>query len=236
MPLFDVHLPFTKKTLTFRPFVVKEEKLLLMAAASGDTQDIIKTTLQVVENCLVGDTVKISSLPFFEVDYLFITLRAKSIGETVDVNFICNHSIKEPDGDHKCGTIFPVALDILKADFINAPIKPSGNKINLGVSSGVVMKYPSYKAMKVASESLDSKLDTIKASIDSIWKGDKVYKSVDLQPEDLDSFMDNLTMGQVKLLEQWVDNFPSFILRKTQPCPKCGFVHDIVYKDFQSFF
>lgn len=236
-PIFDVYLPYTKKTLRFRPFLVKEEKLLLMAASSKDISDIINTTLQVVQNCMIDGDIKAIDLPFFEVDYIFITLRAKSVGETLDVNFVCNNIIhhQESDGAHKCGTIFPVALDILKADFIN-PLQSDSAKITLSVDAGVVMKYPSYKAMKLASETLDSKLDTIKASIDYIWKGDKVYKTAEIELEELSAYVDNFTIGQLKALERWVDNFPSFVVQTTKVCPKCGFSHEIVYRDFQNFF
>ena len=238
-PIFDVTLPYTAKTIRARPFLVREEKLLLMAAASKITKDIIDTTLQVVQNCLIDSEVKAADLPFFEVDYLFIALRAKSVGETVEINFKCNNRVGDIGLTTPCGHIFPVALDILKAEIVKP--KEVDKKIALTPTKdvGAKMRYPNYADMKtIMSEvnDLESKLRIIKASIDTIWSGDTVYTRKDMTPEDLDKFIDGLTKGQLSLLEEWVDNFPHFEISTTKQCPKCKFEHKITYGDFRSFF
>lgn len=236
-PVFDVTLPYTNKTIRVRPFLVKEEKLLLMAAQSKSTKDIIDTTLQVVQNCLIDSDLKAADLPFFEVDYLFITLRAKSVGEVVEINFKCNNPVGDIGLRTPCGHIFPVALDILQAKIVKP--REVNKKIALTGSVGAIMGYPNYREMKtVMSEvsDLETKLRIIKASVDSIWEGEKVYTKKDITPEDLDKFVDNLTKGQLELLEEWVDNFPSFEIKTSKVCPKCGFDHAINYGDFRSFF
>ena len=99
VPIYNVKLPSTGQELSVRPFLVKEEKMLLMAVKSDDAQEIIRTTKQVINNCIVSPEIDVDTLPFFDIDYLFIALRAKSVGESIDVNFICQ---SEVDGD-KCG-------------------------------------------------------------------------------------------------------------------------------------
>lgn len=231
VPMFEVILPSTEKKLTVRPFTVKEEKLLLMAANSKDPNDIITATKQVVNNCIVDKNINIDTLPFFDIDYLFITLRAKSVGEVVDMNFTCNQMV---DGK-LCGGIFPVQLDITKATIINRNIE---KKRPLSAKVGAMMKYPTYATLKriTSKPDLDIKLKTIVASIDYLYDDTKIYPVKDMKPGELEGFVDNLTQSQLEVLEEWVDKFPSFFIETKTKCPKCGFEHDIKYSDFESFF
>ena len=99
VPTYTLKLPSSEQELTVRPFLVKEEKLLLMAVKSDDPQEIIRTTKQVINNCIISPEINVDTLPFFDIDYLFIALRAKSIGETIELNFICQNKVE----DTKCG-------------------------------------------------------------------------------------------------------------------------------------
>jgi len=230
-PTFEVKIPSTKKTIKFRPFLVKEEKLLLMAAASTDPKEIINTTLQVIKNCVIETQVDIDKLTFFEIDYLFILLRAKSIGEKVDMNFLCKNKV----GEDQCNTVFPVELDLLNTIItkVNSSDKPW-----ITPTVGVQLRYPSYIEMKSTEHlnALERKLVIIKASIESLFDKENVQFVKDLPDGELDTFIDNLTKSQFDVLEKWVDNFPTFQIEQKQACPKCGFVHEIKYKDFTSFF
>ena len=109
LPTYDLKLPSNGKEVTFRPFLVKEEKLLLMAAKSNDANEIIKTTKQVINNCIIEPSdLNVDTLPFFDVDCLFIAMRAKSVGESIKVNFVCQNSVENA----KCGGKFEIAIDI----------------------------------------------------------------------------------------------------------------------------
>lgn len=233
VPVYDLPLPSTGKTIKARPFLVKEEKLLLMAAQSKDTTEIINMTKQVISNCLVEKKIRIDDLSFFDVDYLFIALRAKSVGETIEVNFKCNNRV---DND-KCDTIFPVTLDISQIALNkNDDIK---DQIFLTDKTGVKLKYPKYGEMKkiIADESaLDKRIRVIQASIDYIFDDKQTYPAKDMTKEELDEFTDNLTQAQLEKLGEWVDNFPEFSVVAKQKCPKCNFEHTIQYKDYTSFF
>jgi hypothetical protein len=145
VPTYEVFLPSTGKPVKIRPFLVKEEKLLLMAIHSNDTDEIIKTTIQTVQNCVLDKKVDVSKLPFFDIDYLFIALRAKSIGESIEVRFTCNFI----DNNNVCGNTFKSEIDIS-----NCRIRKDesiGTEIPLGQGVTVKMRYPSYGEMKKIS-------------------------------------------------------------------------------------
>ena len=108
LPVYELKLPSNNKQVKIRPFLVREEKLLLMAVESNDESEIINTTKQVINNCLIDSDVNIDALPFFDVDYMFVFLRAKSVGDNVEVQLTCNN--ETPEGI--CGNRFPAMVDI----------------------------------------------------------------------------------------------------------------------------
>lgn len=233
LPIYELKLPSDGRTVRVRPFLVKEEKLLLIAVESQDQSTIIQTTKQIINNCLIDNDVNVEKLPFFDVDYLFIALRAKSVGETVSVNFICN---MYTDGA-KCGTMFPVDIDISKCEVI----KKDGisNVVKITDKVALKMRYPGYEVMKRFNESEDSftkKIKIMAASIDQIVEGDRVMSYKDFSREQLEQYIETFTEEQYKKLEEYVDNFPSFVILAEGTCPKCKFEHKLRYSDFTSFF
>ena len=233
VPIYEVKLPSNGKEIRIRPFLVKEEKLLLIAAESNDVDEIIKTTKQVINNCLIDKDVDVDKLPFFDVDYLFIALRAKSISETIEMRFTCNAIDNEGNA---CKHVFDAEIDISKAEIIEYDV-PKTFTLDKGTS--VKMKYPSYSIMKTLNENdnaLENKIKVIVACIDQIVQRDKVYSSKDYTPKDLQAFVEGLTEENYKKLEIFVDNFPYFAVNVEKKCPKCGYLHDIRYTNFTSFF
>ena len=233
VPIYELQLPSNKSSVRVRPFLVKEEKLLLIAVESKDQNSIIQTTKQIISNCLIDDDVNVDKLPFFDVDYLFIALRAKSIGETVTVNFICNMFT----GGNKCSAKFPVDIDIGKCEVKQKEDVSSTIKITDKVT--IKMKYPGYEVMKRFMENEDAmskKIKIMAASIDQIIDGSKVLSSKDYSREELEKYIETFTEEQYKKLEYFVDNFPSFVILAEGKCPKCGFEHKLEYTDFTSFF
>lgn len=206
-----------------------------MAVESNDEQTIIDTTKQILNNCIIdGQDINIDKLPFFDVDYLFISLRAKSIGESVDINYTCNNTIADRG---RCGNVFPAKIDIAncsvtKDDTISKDIRLSGN-------TTVKMKYPNYTTMKKILDNdnvINKKINIIAGSIEMIQVGDNIYTSKDFTKQELIEFIENLTQEQYRKLEYFVDNFPSFVITTEAMCPACGYTHKLEYKDFASFF
>lgn len=232
LPVYEVRLPSNNKAVKIRPFLVKEEKLLLMALQSDDDIEIINTTKQVINNCLIDSDVNIDTLPFFDVDYLFIALRAKSIGEAIEVKFTCNNQV---DG-RSCGNNFPAKIDISNSEIMKDDSITT--LIDLGKVK-VKMKYPSYTTMKMILDDdavMNKKINIIAGSIDQIIDGDTVHTLKDLTQEDIIEFIENLTKDQFAKLEHFVNNFPSFEVKTKATCNKCGFEHHLNYSDFASFF
>lgn len=233
VPVYDVKLPSNGKTVRIRPFLVKEEKLLLMAIESKDNENIIKTTKQVINNCIVSGDLDLDKMPFFDIDYLFIALRAKSIGEKIETSYVCNNVV---DGQ-KCGGVFEASIDIS-----NCVIEKNNDitmDIVLSNKLSIKMKYPSYSIMKMITgneNNFQKKVRIISSCIERIVNGDKIYSSKDFSKEELVEFIDGLTHEQYAKLEAFVDNLPSFAIESSGICGKCGFEHKIKYTDFTRFF
>lgn len=235
LPTYDLRLPSNNKEIKVRPFLVKEEKLLLMAVESNDEDEIIKTTKQVIQNCILDNETDVDKLPFFDIDYLIIALRGKSLGENVEIRFTCQNVLEE--SQQKCNTVFYADVDIAKAE-VDYKQKVDFN-IDLGNRLTIKMKYPTYSIMKSLDKNeneLERKLKIIISCIEMIVQGDNVYSYKDYSRDELKEFVENLTQEQFSKLEKFVDNFPGFVVRLQAMCPGCQFQHNIEYKDFQDFF
>jgi hypothetical protein len=233
LPTYDLVLPSSGKEIKVRPFLVKEEKLLLMATESQDEDDIVKTTKQIVQNCILDD-VDVDKLPFFDVDYLIVALRAKSLGDKVEVRFVCQNVL---ENELSCNKSFYADVDISKAEIdYKEKVSPT---IDLGKGLTVKMRYPTYSIMKMLDENdneLERKVKIIAVCVEQIIQGDKVYSHRDYSRDEMKQFIENMTEEQFLKLEKFVDNFPGFLVRLHAKCPGCGFDHNIEYKEFQSFF
>lgn len=227
-PIIDLPIPSKGIKVKARPFTVKEEKLLLIAATGKDQSEIIRTTYQVINNCLI-DKIDVEELPFFDIDLMFITLRSKSISEKIEMEFRCRN--KKEDGNN-CGAVFPVELDLSETTLSGAL---TDGKIELSSKLGVKLKYPSYATMKRAT-TLNEEIELILASIEYIYTDTEIYSSKDYTKEQYKDFLEKLTGDQYNKLSDWVSNFPTFQIRTEAVCPSCGFNHKIKYSDFTSFF
>ena len=233
LPTYEVTIPSTGKQIVVRPFKVKEEKLLLMATESGDQIEIVNTTKQIINNCILTEGVSVDTLPFFDVDYLIIFLRAKSIGESIELEFTCNAVI---DG-MKCGHVYSGELDLSTCRIVKD--ETISNLIDIGSGVQIKMKYPNYGIMKVMNENdhiLDRKIKVIANCIDMIIKGDEVHTTKDRTIIELVDYVENLSEFQYTKLERFIDNFPSFVVDIETSCSSCGTVHKKEYRDFSTFF
>ena len=233
LPIYELKIPSTQKEIQVRPFKVKEEKLLLMAAESADTNDIVNATKQILNNCILTEGVEVDKLPFFDVDFLFIALRGLSIGDKIELQFTCNAVID----DKKCGHVYDDMLDLSKCRIVKDENIPS--TIELGNGLSMKMKYPTYalmKQMEAGEAVIDRKIKVIANCIDMIVNGDEVHTTKDLSKKELVDFIEDLAEFQFKKLEEFVDNFPYFVVDIENTCPKCKTMHRKEYRDFSAFF
>lgn len=233
VPTYELTIPSNQKKITVRPFLVKEEKLLLIASESKDPLEVIKTTHQIINNCIVDGDVDITKLPFFDIDYLIIALRAKSISETVTVSYRCNHIV---DGN-SCNEQFKAVYDVLNAEVqIDKEIEDT---VKIDGAKGIKLKYPTYSAMKVINDddnAFNKKIRLIANCIDYIYDKDQIYPAKDHTREELFEFIENLTEITFKKLEKFIENLPTFMITTKATCDKCGFEHKLYYDSFESFF
>jgi hypothetical protein len=147
VPIYNVKLLSTGKNLQYRPFTVKEEKLFLMANESEELNNIIDTIKQILNNCIL-DEFNIDSLPIFDVEYLFLNIRARSIGEVVNLKYKCNNNVldEETKEEKKCNNLVQIDLNLLEVE----PNKQEGhtNKIEITEKMGIMMKYPTFEILK----------------------------------------------------------------------------------------
>ena len=233
LPIYDLKIPSTSEMVKVRPFSVKEEKLCMMAVEAGKIDDIASTVKQVINNCVIEGKIDVDKLPFFDIDYIFIFLRAKSIGEKQNINLTCKN---KPDGENECNNVFPASLDIGSVEILKSEVS---NDIKLNPTKGVRMKYPSYSVVKRiegAENIVDKKTALIVASIDYIYDDKGTYSAKDHTPEELTEFVEGLTEENYKKIENFVDNFPTFVVALDTKCTKCGFEHHVRYSDFEDFF
>ena len=226
LPKFELKLPSSGRKTSFRPFTVREEKLLLMAVESNDNKDIIDTTLQVIQNCCLDKSLEVDKLPFFDIDYIFIALRAKSIGESITVDYTCGN----------CSHVFPGKIDISQHK-----VKKSDRKKNIDLGNMIfTMKYPNYATMKIINEDehiINKKTAVIVGSIHYVTQKDQVYHvGKDMFEGEAFELIEGLTRGQFKKLEEFVDDFPTVVVENKTKCPKCKNESTQEYDDFTSFF
>ena len=189
-PLFGITIPSLKKECMFRPFVVREEKILLTAQQSGQEKDIIMAIKQVINNCLQDETVDINSLALFDLEYIFIKLRARSVNNVVKLSYRDREDDKAYD--------FEVDLDEVE---MLTPAKVDNN-IKITDSIGIIMKYPSVDIVKNIPENAtpEQALNALMRNcIKDIYDEDTVYNVADYTAQQLDDFIDDL---QIKVFDE----------------------------------
>lgn len=195
-PIFSIELPSTKNTLRFRPFTVKEEKLLLLASESEDAKTVSDTIKQVLNNCFI-DEVDINTLAIFDVEYVFIKLRAKSVNNIVELQF-------KDDHDKNVKTEIDLEEVIVEFD------PEHTNQINLSEKVILTMKYPSFsmfEAMSGGKENTDMS-DILKETIDKVVNGDEVLSLKDYSSEEVTAFTDSFTSKNMRDIEKFFGTLP----------------------------
>ena len=231
-------LPLSKKEISFRPFLVKEQKMLLLGMESEDKEDIERNIRQVLNNCTQTPGINIEELPILDMELYFIHLRARSVGEIVENKYRCENVIS-PEGSptEVCGGSMPVSINLLD-------IKPNmenvqNNVIKITDSISVTMRYPRYGASQKASKQekvSDMAFDVIVDSIESVWDGEKMVYSSEVTREDLVEFIESLNKQQFASVEGFFDTLPILNKKITTTCGKCGFNHTIEVEGLQNFF
>jgi len=225
IPEYSLKMPSTGKKVNYRPFVVKEEKMLLMALESGQGNDMLDAMASVVTACTNGK-VDPQKSPLFDIEYLFLHLRLKSIGEKIEFTIPCKEC-KET-----CKINFN--LDSMKMD---TPEEGS-NKIEINTTMGMMMKYPTLaEAKKYDGKSeAEAAFGVITDCIESIYDEDEVYSTKDYTEDELKEFVDNLPPAAFKQITEFMENSPKLEHTLKYKCPHCGHANEWHLEGLEDFF
>jgi len=237
VPIYNVKLLSNGKNLRFRPFTVKEEKLFLMANENEDLDNVVDTIKQILNNCVLDDF-QIDSLPLFDIEYLFLNIRARSISEVVNLKYKCNNNIldEETKEEKKCNNVVEIDLNILEVE----PEKQEGhtNKIEITEKMGVVMKYPSFETIKkfdVENEA-DSIIKITVNCIDYVYDSNSIYYAKDSTEEELIEFVESMQAKDLEKIKTFFDTMPKMKRDIDFRCNKCGHEEKIELEGIQNFF
>ena len=232
-PSYELDLPSSGQTIKYRPFLVKEEKLLVIALESEDTKQITNAIKAVIRACILSKGVKVDTLPTFDIEYLFLNIRGKSVGEDIEVKLIC------PD-DNKTEVQVNINLDDIQVK------KPDDhtNEIKLDDSLMMQMKYPSlnefiktnFDPTDANKNPMEQSFDLIGSCIDKIYTEDDVWAAGDCTKKEITEFLDSMNSTQFKKIEKFFETMPKLSHTVVVTNPKTKVKSDILLEGLASFF
>ena len=227
-PTYELAIPSTKEKIKYRPFLVKEEKILLLAMEEGDEKTISLALKQIIENCTDGK-VDVDKLALFDLEFVFLRIRAKSVGENVQVSLLC-----EDDNE----TYVPVEIPLEEIKVVHT--KGHKNKIKLTKDISITMRYPqlSMLAMQAQGETPDvaKVFDILGECIENITEGETVHERVDFNDEELKTFLESLSTQQFGDIQNFFETMPKLQHTVELENPKTKVMNTITLEGMQSFF
>ena len=230
-PTYELELPSTKKPIHYRPFLVKEEKLLVLALESEDIKEITTAIKNVIKACVKTRGIKVESLPTFDIEYLFLNIRGKSVGEDIDVNITC------PD-DEQTQVPMTIALDEIEVQ----KDENHTNKIKVDESIMMEMRYPSLDQFIKNNfdfnekNMMDQSFDLIASCVDKIYTEDEVWASADCTKKEMKDFLEQMNSTQFKEIESFFDTMPKLSHTLTVTNPNTKVESEVVLEGLASFF
>lgn len=228
-PIYSLEIPSTGKKVKYRPFLVKEEKALLLAQQSEDMDVMLSTLKNIITSC-VTDKINVDDLAIFDIEYMFTQIRAKSIGEFSTLIFTCNHCEQENNK-------VKMDIDLSKIPIIKNPNHT--NKIALFDNVGVLMKYPNLDTIRNAAnivDDIDSVMETVINCIEAIYTDDEIFYTKDQTRQEVEEFVMNLTKQQFDKIEEFFVTTPQFKQDIEFDCPACGAHNKTVLEGTNNFF
>jgi len=228
-PVYTTTLPSTGKQIKYRPFLVKDEKNLLLAQQSEEELNMIDTLKTVIADCILDKEINVDDLAIFDLEYMFTQLRSKSVGEEVELIFTC----KNDECKEKTKISFKIEPEV---------IKPEGhsNKIDLFDDVGVVMKYANASILKDISKldisNPDQILELIVNCIDYIYDKESVYPAKEQKKQDLIKFVEGLPRAPTDKIKKFFETTPRLQQKIEYKCSKCDTHNEYIIEGIDSFF
>ena len=230
-PTYELELPSTGESINYRPFLVKEEKLLVLALETEDTKQITTAIKNVLKNCVLTKGIKVDQLPTFDIEFLFLNIRGKSVGEEIEVNIIC------PDDEE---TQVPVTIDL--DDIKVQKNDDHTNQIKLDKDLMMELKYPSLEQFIKNNfdfddaNAMDQSFDLIATCIDKIYTADEVWAAADCTKKEIKEFLEQMNSVQFKEIETFFETMPKLSHTVKVTNPKTKKKSDVVLEGLASFF
>ena len=233
-PTYELTLPSNRKKVKYRPFLVREEKILVLALESEDQKQITDAIIQIIGDCLITKNVDVTKLPTFDIEYLFLNVRSKSVGETVEVNVTC-----PDDGKTKVET--SINIDDIKV------VKDKDHKliVQLDDKYSMKLKYPSLDQfiennfdfeMAAPNESVSAAMSMLSSCIDMIYDDDESWDASESTKEELDEFIDQLNTKQFQQVEEFFRTMPKLSHKLKVTNPQTGVESEVILEGLASFF
>ena len=233
-PTYELTLPSNRKKVKYRPFLVREEKILVLALESEDQKQITDAIVQIIGDCLITKNIDVTKLPTFDIEYLFLNVRSKSVGETVEVNVTC-----PDDGKTKVET--SINIDDIKV------VKDKNHKfiIQLDDKYSMKLKYPTLDQfvennfdfeMAEPKESVSAAMSMLSTCIDMIYDQEESWDASESTKEELDEFIDQLNTKQFQEVEQFFRTMPKLSHKLKVKNPQTGVESEVVLEGLVSFF
>lgn len=224
-PIFQLTLPSNGKVVHYRPFTVKEEKLLLMAQESGERKDIINTYKQLINNCAI-DPVDVNQLASFDIEYFFVCLRAKSVSNISKVQV----------RDLEDNELYEAEINLDKVEVVRK--EEVSNNVKLTDQVGIILKYPTFQTLAKIEDPQDKASNTLailRGCIAQIYEGEEVHDTANYSTQELDEFIVSLNMKQVEEIQRFFESMPKLVC-KTKYVTKDKQVKDLTIEGLENFF
>ena len=223
---YTLKLPSTGDEIKYRPFLVKEQKNLMIAQETEDDKVIQTAIAQSIIDCTF-DKIDPWELPSFDVEYVFLKIRSKSVGDKIELNVLC------PDDEE---TRVPVTVDLSEIE-CTMHVGHS-NEIELTENITITMKYPTFKDISVITGDTESEkmFEMIKQSIDQVVDGEDIYERIDMSNEELGEFLESMTGEHLEKVQDFFESMPKLTHAIKVKNPKTGKTGEVVLEGFQSFF
>ena len=226
-PRYEMKIPSTGKKVIYRPYLVKEEKVLMLALESKDDKQMVRAIKDVISAC-TDEGVDADKLTMFDLEYIFMQLRGKSVGETTEISVGCK----------SCDTKNTININLDKVTV--KVLKESERKIKLTDTVGVVMKYPSVNDVidiQVSEEAeIDKLFDMIAFCIDSVYSGDELFDASTQSKAEVRDFIESLNTEQFNRIKEFIQDMPSAAITVDFKCIKCGEHNNFEVKGLANFF
>lgn len=234
-PIYTVTIPSSKQTLEIRPFLVKEEKILLMALQGGDPEEMTRATKQIINNCIVTPNFDIDKLEMYDVEYLLLQLRINSIGESTKIKFLPRVGTECPE----CSKERIVTVDLRNAKIIHND--KHTKKVELTSAVGLIMKYPNLKMLDSLEKARNSKsveelFKIIWGCVETIYESEKLTNAKEIPTEEGVAFLESLSSEQFAKIELFFATMPKLKQVLNIKCGVCPFTQEYTLEGLEAFF